>query len=64
MTPETREHLELNPDLQRQLYRSPGGIQRTKQTSLMQRMKEMEAAFTDYKEREKAWQEYLKTRSI
>lgn len=59
----TREHTELNPDLQRPLYRGTGGIHRTKQPSLIERMKELQAAFPDYAEREIKYQEYLKTKS-
>lgn len=57
------QHFEqlLEPDSVRPLYRGPGGMHRTKQPSLSERMKQMQAAFPDYAEREKEWQEYLKT---
>lgn len=63
MNHETREHLLLNPDLQRPLYRGTGGVHRTKQPSLTERMKELQEAFPDYKGREIEYQEYLKMKS-
>jgi len=57
MNQETQEYINLNPDLQRPLYRGTGGMPKTRRNKKQER-EEFEEKFPNYVELEKQFKLY------